>query len=152
MTGTAGARPIMKVPHGKRDLPMLHRSMVLIASICAAGAAQAADRATCKTLVSLLEATDRGLAAVTAGTADKQPASGIATFAKGALDMAASFSTRDPLPETVTVALTAMREAASAQMLVAAAPALLEQGLIVQQAMPQICLDSVVPDLARHRS
>lgn len=152
MTGTIWARPIMKAPHRKRGLPMLRHSMVLIALICAASAAQAADRATCKTLVSLLEATDRGIEAVTAGTADKQPASGIATFAKGALDMAASFSTRDPLPDTVTAALTAIRETASAQMLVAAAPALLEQGRIVQQAMPQICPDSVVPDLARHGS
>lgn len=132
---------------------MLHRSVVLIALISAASDAAAADRATCKALVSLLGATDRGLAAVAAGTADKLPAAGIATSADGALSMAASFSTGDPLPDAVTGALTAMGDAARTRiMLAAAAPALLEQGLIVQHAMPDICPGSDVPDLARHGS
>ncbi|MBW6507888.1 MAG: hypothetical protein K0B00_14255 [Rhodobacteraceae bacterium] len=114
-------------------------------------AASAADRATCNVLASLLKATDKGLEDAALGQAGRSPTSGIVTYARQAQDFAAQFSTRDPLPEDVSAALAAIAEAASAHYFIAvAAPALLEPGLIVQQAMPQICDDADVPDLARH--
>lgn len=115
------------------------------------GAVWAADRATCKVIASLLKATDKGLEDTALGKADQSPTSGIATYARQAQEFADQFSTRDPLPEEVSAALSAIAEAASAHYFIAdAAPALLEHGLIVQQAMPQICDGADVPDLARH--
>ncbi len=114
-------------------------------------AASAADRATCKVIASLLNATDKGLEDTALGEAGRSPTSGIATYARQAQEFADQFSTRDPLPEEVSAALASIAEAASAHFFIAdAAPALLEQGLIVQQAMPQICDGADVPDLTRH--
>lgn len=111
----------------------------------------AADRATCKVIAGLLKATDQGLEDTALGKAGQSPTSGIATYARQAQEFADQFSSRDPLPEEVSAALSAMVEAASAHYFIAdAAPPLLEQGLIVQQAMPQICDGADVPDLARH--
>lgn len=119
----------------------------------APGAASAADRATCKVIESLLNAIDKGLEDTALGLAGRSPTSGIATYARQAQEFAAQFSTRDPLPEDVSAALSAMAEAASAHFFIAdAAPALLGPGLIIQRAMPQICDDADVPDLARHGS
>lgn len=115
------------------------------------GAGWAADRATCKVIASVLKATDKGLEDTALGKAGQSPTGGIATYARQAQEFADQFSTRDPLPEEVSAALSAMADAASAHYFIAdAAPALLEQGLIVQQAMPQICDGVDVPDLARH--
>ena len=95
--------------------------------------------------------TDRGLADAALGTAGMQPASGIATNARQALEFAESFSARDPLPEEVVDALSAMADAASTRFSIAdAAPALLEPGLVVQRAMPRICPEAQAPDLNRH--
>jgi len=115
------------------------------------GAAAAADRATCKVIAGLLAATDKGLEDTARGLAGRSPTSGIATYARQAQEFAAQFSTRDPLPEEVSAALSAIAEAASAHFFIAdAAPALLEPGLIVQRAMPEMCPTSEAPDLARH--
>lgn len=115
------------------------------------GAASAADRATCRVIESLLNAIDKGLEDTALGLAGRSPTSGIATYARQAQEFAVQFSTRDPLPADVSAALVATAEAASAQFFVAdAAPALLEPGLIIQRAMPQICEGADVPDLARH--
>jgi hypothetical protein len=117
----------------------------------APGAALAADRATCKVITSLLKATDKGLEDAAHGKAGRSPTSAIATYARQSLEFADQFSARDPLPEEVSLALSAIAEAASAHYFIAdAAPALLEPGLIIQQAMPQICDGADVPDLARH--
>ncbi|MCL7466724.1 hypothetical protein [Phaeovulum sp. NW3] len=116
-----------------------------------AGAASAADRATCKVIVGLLKATDKGLEDTALGQAGRSPTSGIATYARQAQEFADQFSTRDPLPEEISAALSAMAEAADAHYFIAdAAPALLGPALIIQQAMPQICDGVDVPDLARH--
>ncbi|MCK9503285.1 MAG: hypothetical protein AB7U63_12915 [Porticoccaceae bacterium] len=115
------------------------------------GAAIAADRYTCKMIEKLLAATDKGLADTAAGKADRQPASGIATYAREARSMADKSSTRDPLPDAVAAALSAMADAAASHYFIAAAgPLLLEQGLIIQKHMPQICPQAEVPDLERH--
>ena len=114
-------------------------------------AASAADRATCKVIASLLKATDKGLEDTALGQAGRSPSNAIATYARQAQEFADQFSTRDPLPDQVSAALVAMAEAASAQVFIAdAAPALLEHGLVIEQAMPEICPDSEVPDLSRH--
>lgn len=114
--------------------------------------AAAADRHTCRVIETLMQTIDRGLAEAAAGTGDRQPASGIATYARQAQEFAAQFSTRDPLPEVVVTALSDMADAAASMFSVAeAAPALLEPALVVQQAMPQVCAASEVPDLSRHR-
>lgn len=122
-----------------------------LALLLAPASAFAADRHTCKVLVKLIEATDRGLEGAATGKAKRQPASGIATYAETAQDMADQFSTKDPLPAKVVAALSAMAKAATANYSIAeSAPALLQQGLIIQQAMPQICPGSKVPNLSRH--
>ena len=124
---------------------------LLLALAIAPGTTHAADRHTCKVISGLLEMTDRGLADAALGTAGMQPASGIATYARQALEFAESFSARDPLPEKVVDALSAMADAASAHFSIAdAAPTLLESGLIIQGAMPQICPQAEAPDLSRH--
>ena len=116
-----------------------------------AGSASAADRHTCRVIEKLMEATDSGLAAVAAGEAGRHPASGIATYASQSLEFAENFSARDPLPDEVVIALTAMAAAASSVFSFAdAAPALLEHGLVVHAAVPQICPEAGVPDLTRH--
>jgi hypothetical protein len=123
----------------------------LLAVGASSGAASAADRATCKMIAGLLNATDKGLEDTALGLAGRSTTIGIVTYARQAQEFAAQFSTRDPLPEEVSAALSAMAEAASAHFFIAdAAPALLEPGLIIQRAMPQICDDADVPDLARH--
>lgn len=124
---------------------------VVLAMGAGPGAACAADRATCKVIAGLLKATDKGLEDTALGKAGQSPTNGIATYARQAQEFADQFSTRDPLPEDVSAALSAMVEAASAYYFIAdAAPALLQQGLIIQQAMPQICDGVEVPDLVRH--
>ena len=130
---------------------MFLRLIAALAFVLFAGVASAADRHTCQVIQALMEATDRGLTRTAAGEADRSPASGIATYAGQALEFAASFSTRDPLPEEVITALTAMATAASSVFSIAdAAPALLEHGLVIHEAMPQICPGAEVPDLTRH--
>lgn len=114
--------------------------------------ALAADRYTCRVLEKLMQTTDKGLDAVAAGKANRQPASGIATYAEQSLDMAQQFSTKDPLPKEIVAALSAMAEAATANFSITdAAPALLKHGLVVWQAMPKICPGTIVPNLARHK-
>ncbi|MDM7931522.1 hypothetical protein [Tabrizicola sp.] len=131
---------------------MTHRFALAVALALAPGLAAAADRHTCKMIEKLLETTDRGLEAVAAGTAAGLPASGIATYARQAQEFAAQFSTRDPLPDNVVAALSDMAEAAASVFSIAeAAPALLDPALVVHQAMPQVCPQSEVPDLTRHR-
>ena len=116
-------------------------------------AASAADRATCKVITSLLNAIDKGLEDSALGQASRSPTSGIATHAQQAQEFAARFSTRDPLPEEVSAALSAIAEAVAAHVFIAdAAPEVLEPALVVQRAMPQICDGAEVPDLARHGS
>jgi hypothetical protein len=117
------------------------------------GAASAADRATCTVMAGLLNTIDRGLESTALGQASRSPTTGIATYASEAQEFAVQFSARDPLPQDVSAALTAIAEAASAHFFIAdAAPALLEPGLIIQHTMPQICDEAEVPDLARHSS
>jgi len=123
----------------------------LLAVGAGSGAASAADRATCKIIAGLLNATDKGLEDTALSLAGRSTTSGIATYARQAQEFAAQFSTRDPLPEEVSAALAAMAEAASAHFFIAdAAPALLKPGLIIQRAMPQICDAADAPDLARY--
>jgi hypothetical protein len=113
--------------------------------------ASAADRHTCKMIEKLMQATDKGLADTAAGKADRQLTSGIATYAREAQNAADKFSAKDPLPDEVAAALVAMAEAASSQYFIAAAaPSLLEHGLVVQKWMPQICPQAEIPDLNRH--
>jgi hypothetical protein len=115
------------------------------------GAAFAADRHTCKMIEKLMEATDKGLVNTAAGKADRQPVSGIATYAREAQSMAEKFSTKDPLPDNIIAALTAIADTASSHYFIAAAaPLLLEHGLTIQNAMPQICPGTNIPDLRRH--
>lgn len=130
---------------------MVIRHAILVALALAPAGAMAADRFTCKVIEKTLEATDRGLADLAAGQGGGRSASGIAVYAREAPAMAERYSARDPLPDTVLAALAAMAEAATTHVsVVEAAPDLLEHGLIVQEAMPQICPRSDVADLARH--
>lgn len=136
-------------PRKRRVIPLC--VTLVLALGAGTGAALAADRATCKVIVSLLKATDTGLEDTALGQAGRSPTSGIATYARQAQQFADQFSTRDPLPEDVSAALSAMAEAADAHVFIAdAAPELLEPALILQRAMPQICDGADVPDLARH--
>lgn len=122
--------------------------LVVVPSVCSA-----ADRSTCKTIENLLKATDRGLADVASGQARKSPPTAIAVYARESIAMAERFSKKNPLPQHLVGALSAMSETASSQALMTtAAPALLKHGLVVQAAMPQICPESKVPNLARHAS
>ena len=123
---------------------------LFLAVLFAPGMASAADRFTCKMIEKLIETTDRALEAA-ANPAAFTPASGIATWAREAQAMADRSSVRDPLPVEVVSALAAMADTATSQYWVAdAAPALLEQGLIIQDAMPVICPGTEIPDLRRH--
>jgi len=123
---------------------------LFLAVLIAPGMASAADRFTCMMIEKLIETTDRGLEAA-ANPASFTPATGIATYAREAQAMADRSSVRDPLPVEVVAALAAMADAATEHYSVAdAAPALLEQGLIIQEAMPAICPGVEVPDLRRH--
>jgi hypothetical protein len=125
--------------------------VALVLGIGASTAVLAADSATCTVIAGLLNTIDRGLESTARGEAGRSPTSGIATYGSEAQDFADQFSTRDPLPEDVVAALRAIAEAASAHFFIAdAAPALLEPGLILQRAMPQICDEADIPDLARH--
>jgi len=123
---------------------------LFFAVLLAPEASYAADRFTCKMIEKLIETTDKGLEAA-ANPAAFTPASGIATWAREAQAMADKSSVRDPLPDEVVAALAAMADAETSQYSVAdAAPILLEQGLIIQEAMPAICAGTEVPDLRRH--
>jgi hypothetical protein len=142
-------------PHCKtRKTRLVTLCVTLVLALGAGpGAASAADRATCAVIANLLKATDKGLEDTALGRAGRSPTSGIATYARQAQEFADEVSARDPLPEDVSAALSAMAEAASAHFFIAdAAPALLEPGLIIHRAMPQICDDADLPDLARHGS
>jgi hypothetical protein len=123
---------------------------IVSAAVMAISPAFAADSATCSTVVKLLEVTDRGLEAAAAGDA-RGATSGIAVFAQQSRDMATRYSEIDMLPDAVTAALTAiLEEAATQYFIAAAAPVLLEQALVIQQTMPDICAGSVIPDLRRN--
>jgi hypothetical protein len=124
---------------------------LFLALLAAPDMASAADRFTCMMIEKLMETTDTGLEAVIADSAAFRPASGIATYAREAQTMADRSSVRDRLPDEVVAALTAVADAATAEYSIAdAAPVLLEQGLIVQKAMPDICPGTEIPDLRRH--
>lgn len=143
--------------HGGRSLPDTNRPLrMMFGALCALvmthGPALAADRATCTMAVKLLEAIDSGLEAAAAGDT-RGATSGIAVFAQQTQDMAMRHSQNDPLPDSVTAALTAIRAETGMQyFIVAAAPVLLEQALVIQDAMPDLCAASDVPDLSRHRN
>ena len=110
----------------------------------------AADRATCSMAVMLLEATDRGLEAAAAGEA-RGTTGGIAVLAQQTQHMADQHSQNDPLPDDVAAALAAILAEMATQYFIAdAAPVLLEQTLVILQAMPDICTGSEIPDLNRH--
>jgi hypothetical protein len=65
--------------------------------------------------------------------------------------MANLYSQNDPLPDDVVAALTAVLAETATQYFIAdAAAVLLQQALVIQQAMPEICPTSEVPDLNRH--
>lgn len=124
--------------------------VLFLVVLFAPGMAAAADRFTCRMIEKLIETTDKGLEAAV-NPAAFTPASGIATYAREAQAMADRSSVRDPLPVEVVAALAAMADAATSQYsVVDAAPALLEQGLIIQDAMPVICPGTEIPDLRRH--
>jgi hypothetical protein len=124
---------------------------LFLAVLAAPDMASAADRFTCMMIEKLMETTDTGLEAVIADPVAFRPASGIATYAREAQTMADRSSVRDRLPDEVVAALTAVADAATAGYSIAdAAPVLLEQGLIVQKAMPDICPGTEIPDLRRH--
>ena len=124
---------------------------LFLAVLVAPDMVSAADSFTCMMIGKLMETTDTGLEAAAADPAALRPTSGIATYAREAQTMADRSSVQDPLPEEVVAALTAMAEAATAEYSIAdAAPVLLEQGLIVQKAMPDICPGTEIPDLRRH--
>lgn len=124
---------------------------LVLAVMIAPALASAADRVTCTMIEKVLETTDKGLEALAADPASPRTPSGVATFANEARNMAARNSARDPLPDEVIAALTAISEAASSQYSFAdAAPALLEQGLIIQGAMTDICPGTKILDLRRH--
>ena len=98
-------------------------------------------------IVKLLEATDRGLDAAAAGNR-LGSTSGIAVFAQQAQETADRHSRNDPLPDAVAAALAAIEAETTTQYFIAeAAPVLLEQALIIQRAMPEICAGSAIPDL-----
>lgn len=125
---------------------------IFCALMLAHSPAFAADRATCTMAVKLLETIDRGLEAAAAGEA-RGATSGIAVFAQQTQHMADQYSQNDPLPDDVVAALAAILAEIAAQYFIAdAAPVLLEQSLIIQQAMPDICAGSEIPDLNRHLS
>lgn len=106
----------------------------------------------CVAIEKMLEATDKSLTEAAEGLATSDEES-IASYANEALRMAASFETGDTLPDAVLDALMAIREAASgAAMFEDIAPLLLENGLIIQEALPQTCPKSDYPDIARHES
>lgn len=126
--------------------------VVFCAPMLALSPVFAADGATCSMVVQLLEATDRGLEAVSTGDA-RGATSGIAVFAQQAQHMADRYSQNDPLPDDVTAALAAMlAETATQHFIADAAPVLLEQALVIQQAMPDICAGTEAPDISRHAS
>lgn len=113
--------------------------------------ANAADRATCKMLESLLEATEKGLAAAAEGAGGRTPTSGISVYAGEAQDMAESSPTDNFLPSDVLIALDQIVEAASQSSVVSdVVVVLLENGLTIQTAMATICPEAQIPDLARY--
>jgi len=141
--------------HAGRGRPKPYRLLpMLFSTVCAVmlahGSAIAADRATCTMAVKLLETIDRGLEAAAAGDMHG-PTSGITVFAEQTQNMANQHSADDPLPDEVIAALSAILAETTTQYFIAtSAPVLLEQALVIQQAMPDICADSDIPDLNRH--
>lgn len=104
------------------------------------------NRATCTILETLLEDIERGLDDVAQGTGSRRPTTGVAVYAKEARDLAADGS----LPAVVEDALFAIRtEASSKYFFAEGAAVFLEQGLIIEQAMPKVCRGSSIPGLAR---
>lgn len=129
---------------------MLFPLCIVSAAVMAFSPTFAADSATCSMVVKLLEATDRGLEAAAGGDA-RGATSGIAVFAQQSRDMSNRSSQYDMLPDAVTAALTSiLEETATQYFIVAAAPVLLAQTLVIQQTMPDICAGSEIPDLRRH--
>lgn len=106
----------------------------------------ALNSASCTILETLLEDIERGLDDVAQGTASRRPTTGVAVYAKEARDIAADGA----LPAVVEDALFAIRtEASSKYFFAEGAAVFLEQGLIIEQAMPKICRGSSTPGLGR---
>lgn len=139
----------------ERSRPETYRRLLMVfGALCAVmlahGPVLAADRTTCTMAVKLLETIDKGLDAATAGDA-RGATSGIAVFAQQTQDMAERHFADDPLPDDVAAALSAiLTETASQYFIATAALVLLEQALVIQQAMPDICAGSEIPDMNRH--
>lgn len=135
----------------RETYPLLRMVCATVCTVMLAhGPALAADRATCTMAVKLLETIDKGLQAAADGAAHG-PTSGITIYAEQTQHMAGQHSADDPLPDEVVAALSAiLAETASQYFIAAAAPVLLEQALVIQHAMPDICADSDIPDLSRH--
>lgn len=110
---------------------------------------QALDSATCKVLAGLLKAVDRSLAMTAAGRPERSPADGVATRAAQAFEFAERFS-KIPLPENIKAALQALKDVTTNPPN-ELAPALREHGLVLQHAMPQLCPNIRIHDLARHQ-
>jgi len=123
---------------------------MLAALMLAHRPALGADRTTCSMVVKLLEATDRGLESAAAGDT-RGATSNIAVFAQQTPEMAVRHSPNDPLPDDVAAALAAiLAETATQYFFADAAPVLLDQALVIQRSMPDICATSEFPDLGRH--
>ena len=122
-----------------------------LALVLAPACAFAANNHTCTLLQKLFEATDTALEDAAAGKA-RYPVSGIAVWTSQALEVSGKSSAKDALPTAVTEHLAAMNKAAKSSTFVAdAAHALQKHGLVVWQAMPQICPKFKVPNFARHK-
>lgn len=104
------------------------------------------NSASCTILETLLEDIERGLDDVAQGTGSRRPTSGVAVYAKEARDIAADGA----LPTVVEDALFAIRTEASSKYFFAdGAAVFLEQGLIIEAAMPKVCRGSATPGLGR---
>ncbi|MBY9068172.1 hypothetical protein K1X12_14770 [Hyphomonas sp. WL0036] len=108
---------------------------------------EALSSATCAVLETLLEDIERGLDQVARGTGGRRPTTGTAVYAKEARDIAPDGA----LPVALEEALSAIgTEASSNYFFENGAVGFLEQGLIIEAAMPKLCPGSSVPDLRRH--
>jgi|GEM_PF-1594235 len=104
------------------------------------------NTSSCTMLENLLEDIERGLDDVAQGTDSHRPTTGVAVYAKEARDIAEDGA----LPAVVEDALFAIRtEASSKYFFAEGAAVFLEQGLIIEQAMPRICRGSSTPGLGR---
>jgi hypothetical protein len=125
--------------------------LMLVPAFLLQTAAAVAHLFVCMAIEELIAAIDEGLTKLAAGEPTKGAAGSIAVYVNEAPQMAARFTKGDPLPDDVLDALAAMHAAASGVVTIAdIAPLLPENGLMLQDAMPQICPKSEVPDLARH--